>query len=79
MPNETVERPITVHNTFANIDGLIVSSREQCASDCSALDPSGALSPADVGQAATVADVVLSLIHISSPRDVEESRMPSSA
>ena len=33
----------------------------------------------DLSQAEKVPGVVLSLIHIPSPRDVEESRMPSSA
>jgi len=57
-PNEEIERPVTVHNVFQNIDAIIASSREQCGSDCSVQDPSGTRPAIDVGQGITVADVL---------------------
>lgn len=53
-----MERQITVHNLFANIDGVIASSHEHCVQDCSLVETMGTRSPVDVSQAVSVAEVV---------------------
>eukprot|EP01043_Picozoa_sp_COSAG02_P046210 COSAG02_NODE_4303_length_5530_cov_2.345609_2_plen_142_part_00 len=49
-----------MHNLFANVDGLIASSYEQCTEDCRSAETIGTRSPVDVsfGQATTVAEIV---------------------